>query len=140
MARFVQPISHAERIILAVDKQQALSGNFQPTLDMAKTIANELKTSVQVLIVTKQKQRQLTAQEVSDLNIDVTFEQAKGKLSRRIAKRLQENDLLMLEVNTHTQHPQMLTTRQSAVGTVPEAIARTHPNISMIVMHYPPAL
>ena len=139
VTRFVQPISHAERIILAVDKQQALSDNFQPTLDMAKTIANELKTSVQVLVVTKSKQRQLTAQEVSDLNIDVTFEQAKGKLSRRIAKRLQENDLLMLEVNTHAQHPQMLTARQSAVGTVPEAIARNYPNISMIVMHYPPA-
>ncbi len=134
VTRFTHPISHTERIVLAVDKQQALSENFQPTLTTAQMIANELKTSLQVLIVVAQKQRQLTAAEIDELNVEVPLEQAQGKLANRIAKRLQENDLLMLEVNTH---PQRLVTRSSAVGVVPEAIARKHPTISMIVMHYP---
>ncbi|MEL6553300.1 MAG: cation:proton antiporter [Cyanobacteria bacterium J06621_11] len=137
IARFVQPISHAERVILAVNKRQALSENFRPTLDMAKMIAGELKMSVQVLVMSGQRERQLTAEEIEQLDIDVTFEQAKGKLAYRIAKRLQESDLLMFEVNTREQHSQMLRTRSSAVGIVPEAIARKHPDVSIIVMHYP---
>ena len=137
ITRFAHPISNTERVILAVDKQQALSANFRPTFNMAKVIANELKTSVQVLVVTRRKERQMTAAEVESLNVDVVLEQAQGKMVNRIAKRLQENDLLMMEVNTHIQHPQMLTTRASAVGVVPEAIARRHPDVSIIVMHYP---
>ena len=137
VTRFTHPISHTERIILAVDKQQALSVNFQPTLMAAQMIANELKTSLQVLVVVAQKQRQLTAAEIDELNVEVPLEQAQGKLANRIAKRLQENDLLMLEVNTHMQHPQRLVTRTSAIGVVPEAIARKHPTVSIIVMHYP---
>jgi len=44
----------------------------------------------------------------------------------------------MPEVDTHKHHPQTLKARGSAVGAVPEAIARKHPNVSVIVMHYPP--
>ena len=135
ITRFTHPISNTERVLLAVNKQQALSENFQPTLEAAKMIADQLKTSLQVLVVTARKQRQLTADEVNQLNVDVTFEQATGHLPKRIAKRLSPNDLLMLEVNTHKQR---LTTRTSAIGVVPEAIARTHPDVSIIVAHYPP--
>ena len=135
IARFMHPVSNTERVLLAVNKRQALSENFQPTLAAARMIADQLKTSLQVLVVVGRKQRQLTAAEVERLGIEETFEQAKGKLSSRVAKRLMPNDLLMLEVNTHSQR---LSTRASAVGVVPEAIARSHPKLSMMVAHYPP--
>ena len=135
ITRFTHPVSNTERVLLAVNKRQALSANFQPTLDAARMIADQLKTSLQVLVVVGRKQRQLTAEEVNRLNVDETFEQATGRLINRVDKRLQPNDLLMLEVNTHAPR---LSTRTSAVGVVPEAIARTHPNVSMIVAHYPP--
>ena len=136
ITRFTHPIANTERILLAVNKQQVLSENFQPTLDAAKMIADQLKTSLQVLVVIGRKQRQLTPEEVNRINSDIIFEQATGKLINRVAKRLAPNDLLMLEVNTHTQR---LTTRTSAVGVVPEAIARTHPDVSIVVAHYPSA-
>lgn len=44
--------------------------------------------------------------------------------------------VLMLEVNTHAQRR---STRTAAVGVVPEAIARTHPDVSIVVVHYPPS-
>ncbi|MGB3765528.1 MAG: cation:proton antiporter [Phormidesmis sp.] len=137
ITRFTHPIANTERVLLAVNKQQALSQNFQPTLSAAQMIADQLKTSLQVLVVVGRKQRQLTAEEVNRLNVEVSLEQATGKLISRVAKRLSPNDLLMLEVNTHTQR---LSTRTSAVGVVPEAIARTHPDVSIVVAHYPPPL
>ena len=134
ITRFTHPISNTERVLLAVNKQQALSDNFQPTLDVARMIADQLKTPLQVLVVSSRKQRQLTAEEVMRLEVDETFEQATGRLRNRIAKRLRPNDLLMLEVNKHKQR---LSTRTSAVGVVPEAIARAHPDTSILVAHYP---
>lgn len=134
ITRFTQPIANIERIILAVDKSQALSRHFKPTLEAATLIAAETKTPLQVLIVSGRKERQLSPEEVSSLNIDVVFEQATGRLRNRIAKRLQPNDLLFLEVSTQAHR---LSTRASAVGVVPEAIARRHPDLSIVVMHYP---
>ena len=136
ITRFTQPIANVERILLAVDKQQALSNNFQPTFETAKMIANELKTSLQVLVVSGRKERQLSPEDVDKFDVDVAFEQATGKLQNRIAKRIQPNDLLLLEVNTQAHR---IATRTSALGVVPEAIARTHPQLSIIVMHYPVA-
>ncbi|MGC1310241.1 MAG: cation:proton antiporter [Phormidesmis sp.] len=135
VTRFTHPVSNTGRMILAVNRQQAFSDYFQPTLDLARMIANELKSPLKVLIVSERKQRQLTGEEINQLVADVPLEQAKGKLANRVAKRLQPNDLLMLEVTTHAQR---LATRSSAVGVVPEAIARTHPETSIIVAHYPP--
>ncbi|MEM6450045.1 MAG: cation:proton antiporter [Cyanobacteria bacterium P01_D01_bin.105] len=134
ITRFTHPIANTDRIILAVEKQQALSNNFQPTLNTAKMIAHELKTSLQVLIVSDRKERQLNAEEINTLDIDVTLEQAAGQLQHHISKRIQPNDLLLLEVNTQAYR---IATRTSAVGVVPEAIARAYPQLSIIVMHYP---
>ncbi|MGB7087377.1 MAG: cation:proton antiporter [Phormidesmis sp.] len=134
ITRFTHPVSNTARIILAVNKQQALSDNFQPTLDIAQMMANELKSPLQIIVVASRKQRQLTGDEIKRLSDEVPIEQAKGKLANRIAKRLQPDDLLILEVTTHKQR---LNARTSALGVVPEAIARRHPDVSIIVAHYP---
>ncbi len=134
IARFTHPVASTSRIILAVNKQQALSPNFAPTLEMSQAIANELKATLQVLIVVAIKERQLTGEEIDRISPDIQLEQAKGKLINRISKRIQPDDLLILEVNTHKQ---MLAVRQSALGVVPEAITRTHSETSVLVMHYP---
>ncbi len=133
IARFTHPVSHTQRIIFAVNKQQLVSPHFRPTLDVAQRIADELKANLHLLIVVDRKQRQLTGAEIADLDLDISLEQAKGKLENRVAKRLQPYDLLLLEVTA--QAPRMRT-RTSAVGVVPEAVARRHPETSIIVAHY----
>ncbi|MEO0770972.1 MAG: universal stress protein, partial [Cyanobacteria bacterium J06649_4] len=136
IARFTHPVASTQRILLAVDKQQALSPNFTPTLEMSQAIATELKAALQVLVVVGVRQRQLTGEEVECISPDFPIEQAKGKLINRISKRIQPDDLIILEVNTHKRR---LSTRQTALGIVPESITRSHPSTSVLVMHYPPA-
>ena len=46
---------------------------------------------------------------------------------------LQIDDLLILTASTHLSYVLWM----SALGTEPEAIARTHQNTSMIVVHFP---
>ena len=133
IVRFTHPVSHTQRVIFAVNKQQLMSPHFRPTLDMAERLADELKANLQLLIVVDRKQRQLTGEEMTKLGIETTVEQVKGTLANRVAKRVQPEDLLLLEV---TPQAQRMGTRTSAVGVVPEAIARRHPETSIIVAHY----
>ncbi|MEO1621766.1 MAG: cation:proton antiporter, partial [Cyanobacteria bacterium J06632_3] len=135
IAQFTQPVASTRRILLAVDKQQVLSPNFAPTLEMSTAIAAELKATLQVLIIIPLRQKKFTTEELTQLSPDIQPEQAQGRLINRISKRLQPEDLLILEVNTRARG---LSTRQAALGLVPEAITRTHPSISVLVMHYPP--
>ena len=134
VARFTYPLSNTGRVILAVNKEQALSQNFLPTVQVSQAIANELKSPLQVLVVVGRKQRQLGEEDLNRLGLNVAIEQATGRLSNRIAKRLQPNDLLVLEVNTHAKPMP----GSSALGSVPEEIVRAYSDISIVVVHYPP--
>lgn len=136
ITRFTHPVANTSRVLLAVDKPQALSPNFVATVEMSRAIATELKATLNVLVVVGLRQRQLTGEEMERIGPDIEIEQVQGKLINRISKRVQPDDLLILEVNTRSRRT---ATRQSALGLVPEAIARSHPQTSVLVMHYPPA-
>ncbi len=133
VTRFVYPVSNTDRIILAVNKQQALSENFQPTLQIVQTIANELKATPQIVVVAGRRESRLTDAKIAEISPDVAVEQTKGNLFKRISKRLQPNDLLVLEVNTNSKRVAM----KPAIGMVPEEVVRSHPEVSIIVAHYP---
>jgi Kef-type K+ transport system membrane component KefB/nucleotide-binding universal stress UspA family protein len=133
VTRFVYPVSNTGRIIFAVNKQQALSANFIPTLKIVQTIATELKSTPQILIVTGRKESRLSDAELAEISSDIEVEQTKGNLFKRISKRLQPNDLLVLEVNTRKKP----VTMRPAIGQVPEEVVRSHPEVSIIVAHYP---
>ncbi|MGB3788854.1 MAG: cation:proton antiporter [Phormidesmis sp.] len=133
VTRFVYPVSNTNRIILAVNKQQALSENFQPTLQIVQTIANELKATPQIVVVAGRRESRLTDAEIAEISPDIAVEQTKGNLFKRISKRLQPNDLLVLEVNTSSKRVAM----KPAIGMVPEEVVRSHPEVSIIVAHYP---
>ena len=133
VTRFVYPVSNTGRIIFAVNKQQALSENFAPTLKIMQTIATELKSTPQILVVTGRRESRLSDAELAELSPDIEVEQTKGNLFKRISKRLQPNDLLVLEVNTRKKP----VTMRPAIGQVPEEVVRSHPEVSIIVAHYP---
>ena len=133
IARFVQPIANTARVFLAVTKRQALSAEFEQTLTIAKLLAEELKTSLQVLLVISKKQAQLSPEELSKLSVDTFIAQAQGNFIKEVSQRIHRNDLLLLPVKTAEGRVRNL----SAVGTIPEAIARSHPEISVLVIHFP---
>lgn len=133
IARFVQPIANTARVFLAITKRQALSAEFEQTLTIAKLLAEELKTSLQVLLVISKKQAQLSPQELSRISVDSFIAQAQGNFIKEVSQKIHRNDLLLLPVKTAEGRVR----NRSAVGTVPEAIARSHPEISVLVIHFP---
>ncbi|VEP11412.1 Transporter, CPA2 family (fragment) [Hyella patelloides LEGE 07179] len=133
IARFVQPIANTARVFLAVTKRQALSEEFEQTLRIAKMLANELKTSLEVLVVVSKKQTQLSPQELAQISRDLPIGQAQGNTIKEVSQKVYKNDLLLLPVKTAEARIR----NRSAVGTLPEAIARSHENISVVVIHFP---
>ena len=133
IARFVRPIANTTRVFLAVNKRQALSPDFKQTLNIAKMLSNELKTSLEVLLIITNKQSQLSAEELTNLSKDTTIGQAQGNFIKEVSQKLYKNDLLLLPVKTAEARIR----NRSAVGTIPEAIARSHEDVSVVVIHFP---
>ncbi|HEY9771247.1 MAG TPA: cation:proton antiporter [Coleofasciculaceae cyanobacterium] len=133
IAHFVQPIANSERVFLAITKRQALSEEFEQTLSIAKMLASELKTSLEVLIVVSKKQAQLSPQELANLNSPTLIGQAQGNFIKEVSQKIYKNDLLLLPVKT----AQARIRGRSVVGTIPTAIARSHEDISVVIVHFP---
>ena len=133
IARFVGPIANTGRVFLAFTKRQALASNFKQTLNIAKLLSNELKTSLEVLLIITNKQSQLSAQELTTLSTDTAIGQVQGNFIKEVSQKLYKNDLLLLPVKTS----ETMIRSRSAVGTIPEAIARSHENVSVVVIHFP---
>ncbi len=56
-----------------------------------------------------------------------------GNLVAKVSRMLQINDLLIMTAGLQPDRFGM-----SELGVQPERIARAHPEISMIIIHYPP--
>ncbi|PIG91510.1 cation:proton antiporter [Gloeocapsopsis sp. IPPAS B-1203] len=131
VARFTQPIRNTERVILALTDLDFASSKLQKTIALAQTLADELKANLEVLHVTKNSRRK-APKIPPELQTEATIEHVRGNFVSRVAKMLQPDDLLIL---TSGNHPDILSMRM--LGTEPEVIARTHPEISIIVLHFP---
>ncbi len=133
IAHFVQPIANSERVFLAITKRQALSEEFEQTISIAKMLASELKTSLEVLIIVSKKQAQLSPQELENLNSNTSIGQAQGNFIKEVSQKIYKNDLLLLPVKTAEARIR----GRSVVGTIPTAIARSHEDISVVIVHFP---
>ncbi len=128
IAHFTQPIANTARIFLAVTKKQALSPEFSSILDVAKTLATELKASLQVSVIISKKQAQL-----STVGRDIFIAQLQGGFVEQICSKIHRNDLVILATNTSNQRTQ----GKSAVGKTGSAVARSQSNTSVLVIHFP---
>ena len=133
IARFVRPIANTARVFLAVTKRQALSSDFEQTLNIAKMLSSELKTSLEVLIIISNKQSLLSAEKLTNLSQDTAIGQTQGNFIKEVSQKIYKNDLLLLPVKTAETRIRS----RSAVGTIPEAIARSHEDVSVVVIHFP---
>lgn len=133
ISRFSQPIQNTQRVLLAATDREMQSVAFEQTANVAKNIATEFKATLElIMIITGAGTSQLKPESVG-LSADTSVVQVRGKFVRKISRMLQVNDLLILKASSHPNYA----IGMPEIGVEPEAIARTHPDTSMIVVHFP---
>ena len=132
IARFAHPIENTKRVFLAFTELETSSPQFQQALALAQTLTVELKANLQLLQVISGSRRAVRNLTGSALDSDIPIRRVQGNFVAQVSKMLKLDDLLILTVGTHSERWGM-----SAVGVEPEAIARSHTNISTIVVHFP---
>ncbi|AFY88205.1 cation:proton antiporter [Chroococcidiopsis thermalis] len=133
IARFAQPIENTHRVFLAIADIEKSASTFGQTVSLAKSLADELKASLQLLQVTASPRKRTSFNpEELGLSPDTQIQQVRGNFIGRVSKMLQQDDLLILTAGTHPDIRGL-----PALGVAPEAIARSHPEVSIIVIHFP---
>jgi len=133
IARFANPIENTHRVFLAFTDSETSFAAFEPTVGLAQTLATELKATLQLLQVQHKSSRRPSLDlEAVGLNSDVAIQRVRGNFVGKVSKMLNPDDLLILTTGTHPERLGM-----PALGVEPEAIARTHTDISMLVVHFP---
>jgi nucleotide-binding universal stress UspA family protein len=131
ITRFTQPIQTTQRIFLAVSEAEAKEPSFAQTLALTQALATELKAKLQILEVLPQaRARAIPA--MPTLEVDVPVQRVRGDFVNQVSQILEADDLLVL---THNAHPERIGT--PTLGNAPEAIARQHPDRSIIIAHFP---
>lgn len=131
VSRFPLPIEHTKRVFLAFTSQQTRENSFKQSIQLAQSLATELKASLQLLQVVSVKG---TIGDLTDLKLppDTPMQQVRGNFVRQVSRLLKTNDLLLL--NGGVKHKAQLL---ALFGKAPEAIAHNHPEIAMIIAYFP---
>jgi nucleotide-binding universal stress UspA family protein len=132
ITRFPQPIESTQRVLLAIADTEATTASFQQTLFLTRTLAAELKASLKVLQIVSNPRLANAANAIPGLDEDVPVQQIRGNFVNQVAQILERDDLLVI---THNAHPERLNV--PTLGVEPEAIARQHPELSIIIAHFP---
>lgn len=130
VARFPHPIQNTNRVFLAFTEIQTSSSALQQIVALAQTLAVEFKASLQLLEVTTSNRASLNL-EASGLNPEIPIQRVQGSFVGKVSKMIKADDLLILTAETN---PHIL--GLPSVG-IPEAIARSHTENSIIVVHFP---
>jgi hypothetical protein len=103
---------------------------FEQSIALAEMLADELKASLEVLQVATSARRP-RYDNLLHVEVDSTsIKKAQGNLAAQVSRGLKPGDLLLLTASTRR-------IGQPILGKAPEAIARRHPDVSMIVIHFP---
>ncbi|MEA5516046.1 cation:proton antiporter [Nodularia sp. UHCC 0506] len=131
VSRFPLPIEHTGRVFLAFTTQQTYASSFKQSIQLAKSLATELKATLQLLHVVAVRGATV---ELTDIELppDTPILKVRGNFVRQVSRLLKTNDLLVLN-GTVEQKTQLF----SLLGHAPEAIARSHPEVAMIIAYFP---
>lgn len=132
ITRFSQPLQTTRRVLLAIAETETTTANFQQTLNLTQLLARELKASLQVLQIFPNSRSAKVATSISGLSEEVPVQRVGGNFVNQVSQLLESDDLLVL---THNVHPERV--GAPTLGAAPEAIARQHPETSIIVVHFP---
>ncbi|KYC35531.1 cation:proton antiporter [Scytonema hofmannii PCC 7110] len=132
IARFSHPIKSTKQVFLAFTEIEISSPVFQHSVSLAQVLAVELKGSLQLLHVLPRTRHIPLNLEEMGLNSEVSVQRVRGNFIHKISMVVGKDDLLVLTAGTHSD-----TLGLPSVGIQPEAIARSHRDISLIVVHFP---
>lgn len=133
IARFPNPIQNTARVILAITDSELTRFGFQETVDIAKSLAQELKATLQVVLVATQREKSNKSASEVEILSEIPVNRVRGNFIKLVSQQLLEDDLLIL--TTISQQQKLW--EQPGTLKEPEAIARTHQNISMLVVYFP---
>ncbi|MEG3906381.1 cation:proton antiporter [Microcoleus sp. w1-18aA5] len=133
IARFPDPLQNTARVILAITDSELTRFGFQETVDIAKSLADELKATLQVLLVATQREKSNKSAAEVEILSEIPVNRVRGNFIKLVSQNLLEHDLLIL---TTLSQQQKLWEKPGTLKE-PEAIARTHQNISMLVVYFP---
>jgi Kef-type K+ transport system membrane component KefB/nucleotide-binding universal stress UspA family protein len=132
VSRFPLPIENTSRVFLAFTTQQAKAASFPQSIQLAKTLATELKASLQLLQVVNNKRSNIDLTQTGLIPNNINLKKLRGNFVKEVSRLLQPNDLLLLNGSV-VQKGQMF----SLLGHVPEAIAHNHPEVAMMILYFP---
>ncbi len=134
ITRFPQPIENTARIFVAATIAETTSGEFKQTLEIAKTIATELKANLQLLLIVTGGSKDIEFDlESFGLSETTPVQRLRGNFVRKVSRMLKTDDLLVLTSASHQHQAFGLSGRLVE----PEAIVRAHPDVATIVAHFP---
>jgi hypothetical protein len=118
---------------LAITDSELTRFGFQETVDIAKSLAQELKATLQVVLVATQREKSNKSASEVEILSEIPVNRVRGNFIKLVSQQLLEDDLLIL--TTISQQQKLW--EQPGTLKEPEAIARAHPNISMLVVYFP---
>jgi Kef-type K+ transport system membrane component KefB/nucleotide-binding universal stress UspA family protein len=130
ITRFPIPIENTERVLLAITHSRTSSTILRHTLVLAKTLSEELKSPLQVVQIFPEARGYSSEQESILSNTEIPMMRIRGNPVKKVSELLKANDLFIKIESTYGFG-------QPAFGREAEAIARSHNQISMIVVHFP---
>ncbi len=130
ISRLVQPIQNSTRVLLAVNALETDPVVLRETVSLAQVLATELKADPVLLLVLTNAEATFPRLHLEELEIPI--QDAVGDLVTTVSQALQTHDLLLLIPGTGSEQ-----FGGSTLGREPEKLARAHPDISMIVVHFP---
>lgn len=132
VSRFPQPIATLTRVLFVISESNSAPVTFQQSFSLAKTLATELKASLHLLQVGSNLSTLPVELSTLGENANLPVQRIQGNLVNQISKVLKPDDLLLM---TAGYQPERF--RSATLGVAPEGIARTHPETSIIIMHFP---
>ncbi len=131
ITRFAQPVKTTRRIVLAIAERQLEDDALKQVVQLAQTLATELKAKLTVSWLRRSPVDQPVQHFPADaLSPEIPIQEQTGSLVQRVSEQISPDDLIIVVANTHR-------IGQPAIGREPEAIARMHPQNSIIIIHYP---
>ncbi len=132
VTRLMQPLEATQRILFAVPEGVAHTPRVIAALDLAHTLATELKAPLQMLL---SETRQLTPTNFGLPNGEsVSCLRRPGSLVNEVVKAHQSGDLLVLLPGIRTTP-----LGRPTMGNAPETVARIKTEASIVVLYLPPA-
>ncbi|WP_238393310.1 cation:proton antiporter [Myxacorys almedinensis] len=125
ITRFTQSVQNTQRVVLAISDAQHSVSHFQQALALTQALTTELKASLEIVQIVSSNR----APTIDPSRSGVPVQQIRGKFINKVLGLLKTDDLLVLITRTNPNLPGV-----SALGTVPDAIARHPKQISMIVV------